>query len=134
MDQSFEPSAIALLLLFVARLVIPLALTLLLAWGLHRLDRYWQAHPSRLQPAPGVPPVREGLSAATQKPGVVDRPCWEYRACSEAKRKKCPAGCGTDVVCWLARLRNDGRLPAVCRTCPIFTTTTPLRTAPGGAD
>ncbi len=131
MDQSIEPSVLAVLLLFILRLGIPLALSLLLAWGLHRLDKYWQSKPGRPQAIPGQPSGATEARATDVPPGLVDRPCWAYRGCPESKRKSCPAGCGTDVLCWLARLRHDGRLPAACRTCPIFTPTSPLRTAQG---
>jgi len=129
MNQSFDPSALAVLLLIILRFGIPLAFTILLAWLFRRLDQYWQSQSSRLQPTPAADQQlpSQDRRAAGSYPELVDRPCWEYHACPASKRQNCPAGCGTDVLCWLARLRHDGRLPSGCRTCPIFTTTSPLR-------
>ncbi len=133
MNQPFDPSALAFLFLLILRLGIPLAFTILLVWLFRRLDAHWQAQAVRSQPTANQQLSSQEDSAGAAYPELVDRPCWEYRACSESKRKNCPA-CGANVVCWLARLRHDGRLPSMCRTCPIFTTTSPVHAAQSGDD
>jgi hypothetical protein len=104
--------------LFLIRFGVPLLISGGVAWWLFRLDAKWR----REAPAVYIP---TGAPAGAAGPGhsrIIGEPCWVYRACPEQVRDKCPAYLQPDVPCWLARLRNDGRLTGGCRCCSIFAT------------
>ena len=114
--------------MFILRLGVPLIVTLLVTWMLHRLDERWrrQALQNRQLPASTALPAAD--------PGAQPRapvPCWGYRRCPEACHTLCPAYLAPELPCWLARLRADGRLPAGCRTCPLFSVRRIIPTATG---
>lgn len=117
MDQLSEVIAIAGLL--VLRVGVPLAITGLITWGLHRLDARWQADAEARQAAAAVSAGRV-QPQAFKAPQAVATPCWQLRNCSEAKRSGCAACKEPGLPCWMARLRSDGRLPAPCYGCALF--------------
>jgi hypothetical protein len=93
--------------LFLLRLGVPVAITFLVAYLFHRLDRKWQ------EEANG----RIGLvEQATGRP-----PCWIEKDCGPLRRADCPACNLTDIPCWLARIRMQGELPKSCLDCDRFT-------------
>jgi hypothetical protein len=105
--------------LFVGRLLVPVGLIAVLAWGLRRLDARWQAEAEaeqRLALSVEVPP-----RAIT--PLASERPCWEQRRCSEEKRERCPAYHHPALPCWLVRREAEGRLPEGCYGCGLFRAT-----------
>lgn len=112
---------LALTVLFALRLGAPIVVTAAIVWGLRRLDARWQAeaeaqHASRA--------VAAGLVSATATTSALaaGRPCWELNNCPPEKRQHCPACTLTDLPCWMARLRADGRLPGRCYGCALFRT------------
>ena len=119
----FEQQSLLVGALFFIRLGIPLAVTALVIWVLHRLDLRWQTQADR--DAATCAQATLTAQAASGSRAIIDQPCWEYKACAPAKRERCPAYHQTALHCWLARLRAEGRLPGACRCCPIFTLTTP---------
>jgi hypothetical protein len=104
--------------LFILRLGIPLAITFVVAYGLRRLDAKWQMEKLEewqvSQPEEKVTAEARRLQA--QKPGL----CWSIKGCDERTRAACPACKLTDIPCWLARRRAEGRLPAECYDCSLF--------------
>ncbi|HAJ35633.1 MAG TPA: hypothetical protein DCL15_08060 [Chloroflexi bacterium] len=119
---------LALVVLFALRLGVPIAVTAAVVWGLRRLDVRWQAeaeaqHTSRA--------VAAGLVSAhaAASPLVIEHPCWELNNCPPEKRQLCPACTLTDIPCWMARLRADGRLPGRCYGCALFRTRLAVRSA-----
>jgi hypothetical protein len=112
---------LALAVLFVLRLGVPIVVTAAIVWGLRRLDARWQAEAEAQRTSHAV---AAGLiaSTATASPLAAERPCWERNDCPPEKRQQC-AGCAlTDIPCWMARLRADGKLPARCYGCALFRT------------
>jgi hypothetical protein len=106
---------LAIVALFLLRLGVPVALTILVTWWLRRLDAKWQAEASSaLTPAAPV--------AGQPQPARVTerRPCWEVRNCPEERRSQCPAFFAPEVACWLARLRAGQRLPDACGDCGLY--------------
>ncbi len=112
--------------LFVLRLGIPLAITILISWGLGRLDRRWQAEAEAQRLLEALPTA---TNAAGAKDGVARRPCWLFRDCTEERRSACAAGKEQSLPCWMVRLRAEGRLPATCPGCALFRATNPTQSA-----
>jgi hypothetical protein len=112
---------LALTSLFLVRLGVPIAVTILIAWGLRRLDARWQAEAAAYQASEAV--ATGALDpTATASPLAAQQPCWELNNCSDAQRAACPACAALDIPCWMARLRADGKLPARCYGCALFRT------------
>ena len=123
--QPLEEAAV-MVGLFLIRLGIPLVVTILVTWGLRRLDAHWQAEADARQlnaaVADGEIAPSEVLAPAARK-----EPCWEYRDCPETAKRNCPACGPTDLPCWMARLRAEGKLPGRCYGCERFKTRVPLQ-------
>jgi hypothetical protein len=111
--------------MFILRLGVPLTAIFFVGCALRRLDARWQAEAvARRQ---RFSSMEECLtSAATGRPvaagAIIQEPCWEYRACPESMRARCPAYLAPQVPCWLARRREAGQLPSQCGRCSIFAT------------
>lgn len=106
MDRAWE--AIGLFLCCGARLGIPVAVTLLLAWGLRRLDARWQAQAES-----------RAAQADVRQIAVTQIRCWEMRNCDHDRRQTCPAYRRPEIPCWVAHGKN-GRLREACRDCHVF--------------
>ena len=117
MSPSFEIAG--MILLFLIRLGIPLAVTILIAWGLRQLDARWQAEAAAQQLTADVA-IGRVVPETVLAPVARQQPCWSGRNCSEAHRASCAASVLTDLPCWMARLRSEGRLPGHCYACQYF--------------
>jgi len=101
-----------LILGFILRLGIPIGITLLLSWGLKRLDAKWRA---------------ESLAEAQLNTKVLDQPseaylagpCWTIVNCAPAKRESCPVYQDPDMPCWEYR-RTNGNYAKKCTTCTVW--------------
>lgn len=102
--------------LFVLRLGVPLAITLVVGYGLRRLDAKWEAEAQAKRDQEEVP---AGLKALK----TTEKPCWELKGCDEASLARCPAYKFWDIPCWVARLRAAGWLPTECHNCELFSLT-----------
>lgn len=98
------------LILFALRCVLPLAVTLGIAYLMNRQVARWEAAAQREATQTAAPP--------TPKP---QKPCWEVRQCSPARRAACPAYQHQSEACWVVRQRGEGALPAGCTSCPVYT-------------
>lgn len=107
-----ETQAVGVMLaLFALRCILPLAVTLGIAYLMNRQVARWEAAAQReAAQAAGVPVVQ----LQPQKP------CWEVRQCTPARRAACPAYQRQGEACWAVRQRNEGALPAGCATCPLY--------------
>lgn len=109
---------IIIVLLFAARLAIPLAITFALAIGYDRLVAYWNKQEAEEQ----AQAMQARMNA--QFPDSADlahNPCWEYTNCDEAQRAECLAYTSrSNVPCWLAKQLSTGELGADCLQCPVF--------------
>jgi hypothetical protein len=115
MDWLIEATAVAGL--FVLRLGVPLAVTIAVAYFLRRLDGKWQAEAwaewEASQP-------EEKIIAETRRLQAGGEPCWSIRDCEEQVQANCPAPKQPGIPCWLARRRSEGKLPAACYNCELF--------------
>jgi hypothetical protein len=105
--------------LLALRVGVPLAVTGLITWGLHRLDARWQADAEARQATAAVSAGRV-QPQVFKSPQAAATPCWTLRNCSEARRADCAACRETALPCWMARLRSEGRLPGPCYGCALF--------------
>ncbi len=106
MDRVLE--VLGLLMCCGIRLMIPIGLTLLLAWGLKRLDSHWKTEAE----AKAARPEMKAITMSQIK-------CWEMRGCSAQKRAACPAYLQQDAACWEV-YSEKGRLREMCRDCKVF--------------
>ncbi len=123
MSPSFSPyvEVAAMIGLFMLRLGVPLAITVLVTWGLKRLDARWQADAEAKRAVLAVDAGR--LQPARMKaPIAAQTACWEAHACSSATCAGCAAYASPNLPCWMARLRSTGRLPGKCYGCAFFRT------------
>jgi hypothetical protein len=91
------------------RIGVPLAVTVLFAWLLRKLDERWQ-HKAAAQ--------KVGMRVA-RFPGVVEK-CWEAKDCPPGKRDKCPAYDNPETPCWQVFRGKDRLLRENCLGCAIF--------------
>ena len=111
--------------LFLLRLGVPIAAIFCVSCALRRLDAHWQAAAlaRRYQPASALAPAAHAAAPALSRTSrVIQEPCWEYKACPQDVRAKCPAFLNRQVPCWLAQRAATGRLPHTCCNCSIFAT------------
>jgi hypothetical protein len=88
---------------FLIRLALPIALTLLAAYLLRRLDQRWQQQGSVAQPGP-----------------VAVLKCWVMNDCPPEQRERCAAYQQHNVPCWQVFRDEAGRLPQRCLGCEVF--------------
>lgn len=88
----------------VLRLGLPIAVTLVLAWLLNRMDVRWQEEATTQSTAP-----------------VKNCRCWEVNGCSPEKRAACPAYKNQEIPCWqVFRGPGVGQLKPKCLSCKVF--------------
>ena len=83
------------------RFALPISITLLLGYVLHRLDARWQAE-------------AQVLPAAVQKPE-----CWKIKDCQLEKQKTCVART-SPLPCWQVFRLPNGYLCEQCISCKVF--------------
>lgn len=94
---------------FILRLGIPLALTAGLVRWLRQLDARWQLQAEQARRA--WPAMRPSTFAPL---------CWEARGCSAERRTNCPAFVHPDVPCWQIFRNEHGHLKEACLECKVF--------------
>ncbi len=103
--------------MFVLRLGVPLAIILGVGYLWRRLDAKWQAEAFAKWEASQP---QEKLAAEAQRLQAGKQPCWSLKGCDESVRASCAASTQPHLPCWLARRRSEGRLPAECYNCGLF--------------
>ncbi len=107
--------------MFILRLGVPLAITVGIGYLLLRLDAKWQAEAWAEWESSQLEQEEQAQQAAGRATSLVAKqPCWELKECSQAVRNQCPAFKQPNVPCWLVRRRAEGRLPAACYDCELF--------------
>lgn len=104
MDQTFV--TIYLIMGFVLRIGIPLAVTIMISWGLRHLDARWR---------------QEATEAHSRREAAlvniwISQPCWKANACSKQARAKCKAHQQRQLPCWEV-YRVNGTLSKRCLEC-----------------
>lgn len=102
---------------FALRCIVPLLTTLAIGAAMNYLVDRWEgeeeAKPgAAAAPAPAKPAGR--LADIT----VAAIPCWLVKKCNPTG---CPAYQQREVPCWLARVQAEGKLPATCLPCQMYT-------------
>ncbi|GAB4540473.1 MAG: hypothetical protein Kow0063_30300 [Anaerolineae bacterium] len=110
------PESLVIAGMFLVRLGVPIAITLVVAYFLRRLDARWQAE-AWAEWAANQP--QENVSVRA-RPFLTNEPCWALKGCDETMRANCVATSHPDLPCWLARRRSEGKLPAECINCAQF--------------
>lgn len=85
------------------RLAIPIAVTALAVYILHRVDERWQEEAAQLPAPPPLEKIR----------------CWEIHNCSPEKMRDCPAPASAEP-CWQIRRLSNGYLREECLDCDVF--------------
>lgn len=87
------------------RIVIPVVLTVVVVYGLRKLDERWK------QEAAGE------LRPAAQPRNIG---CWEINKCPADKLASCKAYANPDRPCWQVFRQGDGHLQERCLVCQVF--------------
>lgn len=91
----------ALTLALLARLALPIAITLVLVFFLRKLDARWQEEAQHVVPQ-------------------IEKPeCWKIKGCSAEQRKDCPAF-SSPQPCWQVYRQPNGYLNEKCLICKVF--------------
>lgn len=109
---------LVLILLFVLRCLVPLAIVLGVGYLMNRLVDKWEAEEAAQEPAPayhhptGIP-----------KRTVPKLPCWLVNKCSPEQRDTCPVYADRSVLCWQVWQEIEDGLPKKCTNCPVYDST-----------
>ena len=103
--------------MFILRLGVPLAITLAVGYVLLHLDRKWQAEAWAEWKSSQLEQEEQAGRVASSVAGQL---CWDVKGCSQTAREQCAAFKKPNIPCWLARRRAEGRLPAACYDCELF--------------
>ena len=96
-------SILAILTGLFLRLVVPIVITLLVVYLLHKADVRWQEDAVQ-NPAPMV---------------VESSPCREIKKCPFERSSECPS-VNSAKPCWQARRLSNGYLREECLNCQVF--------------
>ncbi len=94
---------LAILIGLSLRIVVPVAVTVLIVYLLHKLDERWQME-------------------AMQQPQVditTQLECWKIENCPPEQYKECPAYI-THQPCWQVHRLHNGYMREECMTCIVF--------------
>lgn len=84
------------------RLLIPIGITVLIVYLLHRLDMRWQA---------------EALEQSAR--GIEKIECWKIKDCAPEQYADCPAY-ASNQPCWQVHRLHNGYLREECLSCIVF--------------
>jgi hypothetical protein len=88
----------------VLRVILPLGVTLVVAWILKRFDDQWRS---------------ESLADSLRMAGSIETlHCWDFAGCRPEVRSSCRAFNNQDQPCW-EMMRSRGQLQEACKACPF---------------
>jgi|CXWJ01.1.fsa_nt_gi hypothetical protein len=116
--NEFQATAV-LAALLALRCVAPFLLLMAIGYGMNRLVAHWE----REEQAPTGAQAFISLPMVATRPAKPEAkiPCWVFNNCDEKTRNACPAYANPTLACWVARLRAEGRVPAKCVDCALYT-------------
>lgn len=97
----------SLIIGFVLRIGIPVAVTIVIIYILRRLDERWQAE------------AKAESQAALALARVEGKRCWEVKGCPQENLAKCPTT-NSQQPCWQTFRTTDGHLRESCLGCEVF--------------
>ncbi len=108
--ESKALEAAIVLLLFVVRIGVPIALTL--AFG-HWLERKLR---------PGQEPVEmiEKVQVTHKASNIIRLHCWDIKRCDGFRRAQCAACHHPELPCWLALQVEGNKVREQCFTCAFY--------------
>ncbi len=98
------------LLLFVLRIGIPIALTLVFGYWLER----------KLRPQQEPAEMVEKIQATRKASNIIRLHCWDIKRCDGSKRAKCAAYQHPELPCWLALQVEGKKVREQCFTCAFY--------------
>ncbi len=101
---------VIVLLLFVVRIGIPIALTL--AFG-HWLER-------KLRPAEAPAETLDNAKLARKPSNIIRLHCWDIKRCDGSRRAQCAACQHPELPCWLALQVDGNKVREQCFTCAFY--------------
>jgi hypothetical protein len=121
MMNEFQATTV-MVALFALRCIVPIILMAAIGYAMNRLVDHWEAEEAAQgQVATDSPIPVSGASRTTAQASPSKIPCWVFNNCDEQARAGCPAYKNQSVACWVARMRTDGKLPAKCADCELYT-------------
>ncbi len=108
MPQVLE--GVIVLLLFVVRIGIPIALTLAFGYWLER----------KLRPPEAPAETLESVHVARKRSNIIRLHCWDIKRCEPAQRAQCAAYQHPNLPCWLAIQVEGGKVREQCFTCGFY--------------
>ncbi|MEW6242565.1 MAG: hypothetical protein AB1564_17325 [Chloroflexota bacterium] len=97
----------SLIIGFVLRFGLPIAVTIVIIHVLRRLDERWQAE------------AKAENQAALVSARVNGKRCWEVKGCSNESLAQCPAA-ALQQPCWQTFRLPNGHLRETCLGCDVF--------------
>ena len=103
----------AILFMFVLRIGVPIAVTLLVGRWLEK-----KLAPAEQEQTETKPRYTTRTSRSGGK--IIQIHCWEAKRCDTAKLAQCAAYKRPDLPCWLAIQAEGGKLREECFTCAFY--------------
>lgn len=105
--------SLAVLAMFVVRIGIPVAITLVLGWWLEKKLRPPDADQNGKI-------VRLDTARHAKSSKVIQLHCWNMKHCDSAKVAQCAAYKHPELPCWLALQVEGGKVREECFTCALY--------------
>lgn len=102
--------AIAVILMFILRIGVPIALTL--AFG------YWLE--KKLAPREREQESSTRQRIARDDPKIIQLHCWDVKRCDATVRAQCAAYKHPELPCWLALQAEGAQVREECFTCALY--------------
>ena len=101
-----------ILVMFILRIAIPVALTIAAGRWLEK----------RLRP-PATAEQNEAaqtIRAFNRSDKIIYLHCWDLKRCDPRAREQCPAFQHSDLPCWLALQLDNGKIREACLSCAMY--------------
>jgi hypothetical protein len=108
----FMIDLIGLIFMFVVRIGIPIALTLIVGRWLEKKLAPQEEIRKPEETAQPTPRIREG--------NVIYVHCWDIKRCESTKRAQCAAFQHPELPCWLALQAAGEKVREECYTCAFY--------------
>ena len=111
MFTEFWNEALVVIAMFVLRVGVPIALTIILGKWLEK--KLAPRDPTKEQSDMKIIPPRA-------KPRVIQIHCWDLKRCAPSVRAQCAAYTHPELPCWLALQADGGNVRAECFSCAFY--------------
>jgi hypothetical protein len=104
---------IDVIFMFVLRIGVPIAITLL-------IGRWLEKHLAAPQESEEKATPTEKTPRYTRTGNIIQIHCWDVKRCEQSQRAQCAAFQHPDLPCWLAIQAEGGKLREDCFTCSLY--------------